>query len=104
MAKFLVLARPKKPLPQKANVEGARAQWRALRDEGRAVVTIQKDESVTVEDNGAGFAVFVDVEDHDELMTLLFRNPGGSWGSYEVYPLGTLEGETRAMREAGIIQ
>ena len=38
MAKFLVLARPKKPLPQKANVEGARAQWRALRDEGRAEV------------------------------------------------------------------
>ena len=98
MAKFLVLARPKKPLPQKANVEGARAQWRALRDEGRA------EGYEIVEDNGAGFAVFVDVEDHDELMTLLFRNPGGSWGSYEVYPLGTLEGETRAMREAGIIQ
>ena len=98
MAKFLVLARPRKPLPQKANLDGARAQWRALRDEGRAEVY------EIVEDNGAGFAVFVDVEDHDELMTLLFRNPGGSWGSYEVYPRGTLEGETRAMREAGIIQ
>ncbi len=98
MAKFLVLARPKKPLPPKANVEGARAQWRALRDEGRAEVY------EIVEDNGAGFAVFVNVEDHDELMALLFRNPGGSWGTYEVYPLGTLEGETRAMREAGIIR
>ena len=98
MAKFLVLARPRKPLPQKANVEGARAQWRALRDEGRAEVY------EIIEDNGAGFAVFLDVEDHDELMTLLFRNPGGSWGSYEVYPLGTLEGETRAMRAAGIIR
>lgn len=98
MAKFLVLARPKKPLPQKANVEGARAQWRALRDEGRAEVY------EIVEDNGAGFAVFLEVDDHDELMSLLFRNPGGSWGGYEVYPLGTLEGETRAMREAGIIR
>ncbi len=98
MPKFLVLARPRKPLPQKANVDGARAQWRALRDEGRAEVY------EIVEDNGAGFAVFMDVEDHDELMAVLFRNPGGSWGSYEVYPLGTLEGETRAMREAGIIQ
>lgn len=97
MAKFLVLARPRKPLPLKANVDGARAQWRALRDEGRAEVY------EIIEDNGAGFAVFIDVEDHDELMTVLFRNPGGSWGSYEVYPLGTLEGETRAMREAGII-
>ncbi|MDE0058666.1 MAG: hypothetical protein OXI22_10340 [Defluviicoccus sp.] len=97
MAKFLILARPKKPLPQRANVDGARAQWRALRDEGRAEVY------EIVEDNGAGFAVFLDVDDHDELMSVLFRNPGGSWGSYEVYPLGTLEGETRAMREAGII-
>ena len=97
MAKFLVLARPKKPLPQKANVEGARTQWRALRDEGKAEVY------EIVEDNGAGFAVFLDVDDHDELMAVLFRNPGGSWGSYEVYALGTLEGETRAMREAGII-
>ena len=92
MAKFLVLARPKKPLPQKANVDGARAQWRALRDEGKAEVY------EIVEDNGAGF-----VEEHDELMAVLFRNPGGSWGAYEVYALGTLEGETRAMREAGII-
>jgi len=98
MAKFLVLARPQKPLPQKANVEGSRAQWRALRDEGKAEVY------EIVEDNGAGFAVFLDVEDHDELMAVLFRNPLGSWGSYQVYPLGTLEGETRAMREAGIIR
>ena len=98
MAKVLVLARPRKPLPQKANIDGARAQWRALRDEGRAEVY------EIVEDNGAGFAVFIDVEDHDELMAVLFRNPGGSWGSYEVYPLGTLEGETRAMHEAGIIR
>ena len=97
MAKFLVLARPKKPIPEKANVEGARTQWRKLRDEGKAEVY------EIIEDNGAGFAVFLDVDDHDDLMTILFRNPLGSWGEYQVYPLGTLEGETRAMREAGII-
>ncbi len=38
MAKFLSLARPRKPMPEKANVEGARAHWRALRDGGKAVV------------------------------------------------------------------
>ena len=97
MSKFLVLARPKKPIPAKANVDGARAQWRALRDAGKAEVY------EIVEDNGAGFAVFLDVDDHDELMAILFRNPLGSWGEYQVYPLGTLEGEARAMREAGII-
>ena len=97
MAKFLLLARPKKPMPEKANVEGARAQWRALRDSGKAEVY------EIVEDNGAGFAIFIDVDDHDELMGILFRNPLGSWGEYQVYPLGTLKGETEAMRAAGII-
>lgn len=97
MAKFLILARPRKPLPEKANIEGARSQWRKLRDEGKAEVY------EIVEDNGAGFAVFLDVDDHDDLMTILFRNPLGSWGEYQVLPLGTLEGETRAMRAAGII-
>jgi muconolactone delta-isomerase len=98
MAKFLILARPRKPMPEKANVEGARAQWHALRDEGKAEVY------EIIEDNGAGFAIFLDVDDHDELMAILFRNPLGSWGEFTVLPLGTLEGETTAMRAAGIIR
>lgn len=97
MAQFLILARPVKPLPERANVVGARAQWRQLRDAGKAEVY------EIVEDNGAGFAVILDVDDHDELMRILFKNPLGSWGDYQVLPLGTLDGETRAMREAGII-
>ena len=98
MAKFLVLARPRKPMPEKANVEGARAQWRELRDMGKAEVY------EIIEDNGAGFAVFLDVDNHDELMAILFKNPLGNWGEYQVLPLGTLEGETTAMRAAGIIR
>ena len=98
MVKFLILARPRKPMPEKANVEGARAQWRELRDVGKAEVY------EIIEDNGAGFAVFLDVDDHDELMGILFKNPLGNWGEYQVLPLGTLEGETTAMRAAGIIR
>ena len=98
MAKFLILARPRKPMPEKANVEGARAQWRELRNGGKAEVY------EIIEDNGAGFAVFLDVDDHDELMAILFKNPLGNWGEYQVLPLGTLEGETTAMRAAGIIR
>ncbi len=98
MAKFLILARPRKPMPEKANVEGARDQWRALRDQGKAEVY------EIIEYNGAGYAVVLDVDDHDELMAILFRNPLGSWGEYQVLPLGTLEGETQAMRAAGIIR
>ena len=98
MAKFLVLARPRKPMPERANVEGARAQWRELRDLGKAEVY------EIIEDNGAGFAVFLDVDNHDDLMAILFKNPLGNWGEYQVLPLGTLEGETTAMRAAGIIR
>ena len=98
MAKFLVLARPRKPMPERANVEGSRAQWRELRDIGKAEVY------EIIEDNGAGFAVFLDVDNHDELMAILFKNPLGNWGEYQVLPLGTLEGETTAMRAAGIIR
>lgn len=97
MAKFLILARPTKPIPEKANVEGARKQWIELRRRNKAEVY------EILEDNGAGFAAFVDVEDHDELMTILFRNPLGSWGEYQVYALGTLEGELRAMHGAGML-
>jgi hypothetical protein len=43
------------------------------------------------------------VADHDELMMILFSNPGGNWGDFQVYPLGTLEGEADAMKAAGII-
>lgn len=97
MAKFLILARPTKPIPERANIEGARNQWKALRDErGAEVYEI-------VEDNGAGFAIVTDVEDHDELMGILFRNPIGSWGEYQVFALGTLKGEMKAMQKAGIV-
>ncbi len=97
MAKFLILARPTKPIPEKANVEGARQQWIELRKKNKAEVY------EIIEDNGAGFAAFVDVDDHDELMGILFRNPLGSWGEYQVFALGTLEGELRAMQNAGML-
>jgi hypothetical protein len=97
MAKFLVLARPVKPLPQSANLKGAVDHLVALRDRGRAeVFTI-------VDDDGYGFAILVDVESHDELMAILFENPLGRWGEYQVMALGTMEGEYQAMRKAGVI-
>jgi hypothetical protein len=97
MAKFLVLARPVKPLPQGANLKGAIDHLVALQECGQAeVFTI-------VEDDGYGFAILVDVASHDELMTILFENPLGRWGEYQVMALGTMEGERQAMRKAGVI-
>lgn len=94
---FLVLARPAKPLPEGVNVEGAADQWRELEEEGRA------DAYRIVEDDGYGFAVFLDVDDHDELIDILFKNPIGRWGEYEVHPLTSVEAEFSAMLKAGII-
>lgn len=94
---FLVLARPAKPLPEGVNVEGARQQWLDLQSEGKA------DAYYIVEDDGYGFAVFLDVGDHDELIELLFRNPLGRWGDYEVFPLTSIQAEYSAMVQAGVI-
>ena len=95
MNKFLVLARPAKPLPEGANVQGCIRHLEQLREErGAEVFTL-------VEDDGYGFAVLIDVESHDELMAELFKNPLGNWGNYQVFPLGTLEGERRAMEAIG---
>jgi hypothetical protein len=97
MAKFLVLARPAKPLPEGANIERALDHLQALRDSGRAEIY------TLIEDDGYGFAILIDVADHDELMGILFENPFGRWGEYQVLPLGTLEGERRAMENIGIL-
>ena len=97
MGKFLVLARPVKPLPQGANLEGVIDHLAGLQKSGQAeVFTI-------VEDDGYGFAILIDVTSHDELMAILFENPLGRWGEYQVMALGTMEGETQAMRKAGVI-
>ena len=42
-------------------------------------------------------------DSHDELMAILFENPLGRWGEYQVMALGTIEGEYQAMRKAGVI-
>jgi len=97
MAKFLVLARPAKPLPEGANLKRAVDHLQTLRDSGRAEIY------TLIEDDGYGFAILIDVADHDELMGILFENPLGRWGEYQVLPLGTLEGERRAMENIGIL-
>ncbi|MGH6681460.1 MAG: hypothetical protein ACREDL_21585 [Bradyrhizobium sp.] len=97
MAKFLVLARPSKPLPEGANVKRAVEHLQKLKDSGRAEI------HTLVEDDGYGFAILIDVNDHDELMGILFENPLGRWGEYQVMALGTLDGERRAMEKIGVL-
>jgi hypothetical protein len=97
MAKFLVLARPVKPLPAGTNLKGVVDHLTTLQERKQAEV------HTIVEDDGYGFAILLDVESHDELMAILFENPLGRWGEYQVMALGTMEGEYQAMRKAGVI-
>jgi rhodanese-related sulfurtransferase len=96
--RFLVMARPHKPLPQRANVEGSRRHFMALHEKyGAAVYPL-------VQDDGIGMAIVVNAASHDELHGMLSANPLGSWGSFEVFAIATLEGEEHGMIEAGIIR
>ena len=98
MQRFLVMARPLKPLPQKANIEGSRRHFMSLREtHGAAVYPL-------VQDEGVGMAIIVNVASHDELISLLNPNPMGSWGNFEVYPLATIEGERQSMIDSDIIR
>ena len=97
MAKYLVLARPVKPIPEGANLRKVYDQMKDLRDNHGAEVY------AIVEDDGYGFCIMIDVDDPDRLMGILFACPIGRWGEYKVFVLGTLEGENRAMRAAGMI-
>lgn len=97
MAKYLILARPVKPLPEGSNIKKSYELWKKLRDDGVAEVY------TLVEDDGYGFMVLIDQDDPDQLMKILFKNPLGRWGNFQVYVLGTLEGEHQAMKEAGMI-
>ena len=97
MAKFLVLARPVKPLPAGANLKGVIEHLTRLQERKQAEI------HTIVVDDGYGFAIVIDVDCHDELMAILFENPLGRWGEYQVMALGTIEGEYQAMRKAGVI-
>ena len=69
MAKFLVLARPVKPLPAGANLKGVIEHLTRLQERKQAEI------HTIVEDDGYGFAIVIDVDSHDELMAILFENP-----------------------------
>lgn len=94
----LILARPRHPVPERANVAETRALLKAMVDgsvEGRMYEI--------VEDAGFGFAVFVDGYSHDDIMRWLFRVPLGNWGEFSVLPLGSLEAEHEAVMTAGMV-
>lgn len=93
MARFLILTHPKEPLPDSGykRLAGRVDYWARLRERGAEVYSVV---------GRKGYAVFVDVDSHDELIDILHRNPMVQDEETEVFPLGTVEGELETAAEA----
>ena len=93
MAKFLVMTHPKEPLPDSGyrRLPGRVEYWAGLRERGAEVYSIV---------GRKGYAIFIDVESHDELIDILHKNPMVQDEETEVFPLGTVDGEVVTAGEA----
>jgi muconolactone delta-isomerase len=93
MAKFLVMTHPKEPMTDSGyrRLPKRVEHWAGLRDRGAEVYSIV---------GRKGYAIFVDVDSHDELIDILHKNPMVQDEETEVFPLGTVEGEVVTAGEA----
>ena len=93
--RFLILARPAKPLPPDLDYAGTDAMLERLGDEHGAMV------HRLVEDI-AGYAILIDVESNDRIRTLLEPLPITTYVNYEILPLGTIGGHERHIQALGL--
>ena len=93
MAHFLIVTHPKEPLPDSGyeRLPKRVAYWSALREKGAEVYSIV---------GSKGYAIFIDVASHEELIDILHRNPMVQDEETEVLPLGTVEGELATAQQA----
>ena len=92
--RFLILARPAKPLPPDLDYAGTDAMLERIAAEHGAMV------HRLVEDI-AGYAILVDVESNDRIRTLLEPLPITTYVNYEILPLGSMSGHERHIRALG---
>ncbi len=93
--RFLILARAAKPLPPDLDYEGTDRMLARLRDEHGALV------HRLVEDI-AGYAILINIENHDQIRKLLEPLPITTFVNYQVIPLGTLEGHSEHIQDLGL--
>jgi hypothetical protein len=83
MPKYLIFNQPPAPVPKSADVKGCVNYFLEMQVRGKAriypVVGMK------------GYATFVDVANHQELINFLKGNPMGHIERYKVYPLGDIE-------------
>ncbi len=93
--RFMILARPAKPLPPDLDYAGTDAMLERLREEHGAMV------HRLVEDI-AGYAILIDVESNDQIRTLLEPLPITTYVNYEILPLGTMGGHEQHIEALGL--
>ncbi len=94
--RFLILARPAKPLPPTLDYEGT----------DRMLADIQKRYGAIVHRlvaDVAGYAILVNVESNDQLREILEPLPITTYVNYEILPLGTLAGHQKHIKDLGYV-
>jgi hypothetical protein len=93
--RFLILARPAKPLPPTLDYAGTDRMLDAIREKYGAIV------HRLVEDV-AGYAILINVESNDQLREILEPLPITLFVNYQIMPLGTLSGHRKHVRDLGL--
>jgi muconolactone delta-isomerase len=93
--RFLILARPAKPLPPNLDYNGTDQRLEQIREKYGA--TIHR----LVEDV-AGYAILINVESNDQIREILEPLPITPFVNYQIMPLGTLSGHRKHIQELGL--
>ena len=93
--RFLILARPAKPLPPDLDYASTDTMLASMREEHGAII------HRLVEDI-AGYAILIDVESNDQIRALLEPLPITTYVNYEIRPLGTLEAHGGHIENLGL--
>jgi hypothetical protein len=92
--RFLILARPAKPLPPTLDYEGTDRMLGEIADKYGAII------HRLVEDV-AGYAILINVESNDQIREILEPLPITTFVNYEIRPLGTLAGHRKHIQDLG---
>lgn len=92
--RFLILARPAKPLPPTLDYEGTDKMLQQITEKYGAIVH-------RLVADVAGYAILVNVESNDQLREILEPLPITTYVNYEILPLGTLGGHKKHIAELG---
>lgn len=92
--RFLILARPAKPLPPTLDYEGTEKMLEDLKVRYGAIVH-------RLVADVAGYAILVNVESNDQLREILEPLPITTYVNYEILPLGTLAGHKKHIKDLG---